>query len=284
MTPEEPRNRESAKNGPPLRTAVTNGLEIDGVPILPRVFPFHHKNRKTICLHRLIEILTHRLSSHCSSPKRVREATRMRTLSLILVFLSALRLSSADVPRSIHKTCASKVMKKCKCKDWKCIDQAMQNSCAVPKSTERRRRYMRLVRSHVRHAYCDPTPLPTAISGMCLVHESTFGCGKRVFDQSCESVIDSYEWLSGNCCSLKDHGDGSCMLTVDGPGEGRRELLHLHDVQSKQRRVSEVPVQGPRSRYVENERLGSGREECSHAVIVCGVWSIQCGRSAYVSL
>jgi hypothetical protein len=142
----------------------------------------------------------------------------MRTLSLILVFLSALRLSSADVPRSIHKTCASKVMKKCKCKDWKCIDQAMQNSCAVPKSTERRRRYMRLVRSHVRHAYCDPTPLPTAISGMCLVHESTFGCGKRVFDQSCESVIDSYEWLSGNCCSLKDHGDGSCMLTVDGPG------------------------------------------------------------------
>jgi hypothetical protein len=76
---------------------------------------------------------------------------------------------------------------------------------------------MRRVRSHVRQ-YCDHTPLPTAISGICLTYVSDLSCGKRIWKESCEKVLDTYDWPSGNCCSLSDHGNSSCMLTVDGPG------------------------------------------------------------------
>jgi hypothetical protein len=132
-----------------------------------------------------------------------------------LFVLSVFNFATASVPGKAHKQCASKVMKECACLDRKCVAEEMRELCNLPRRRGRRNRFKKIVRNRIRQAYC--TPLPTAISGICVVQEPDFYCGKRNFEQSCQDVIDTYQWF-GNCCSLRDRSDGGCRLTVNGPG------------------------------------------------------------------
>lgn len=66
-----------------------------------------------------------------------------------------------------------------------------------------------------RHATYPPTP----ISYYCTTDAPDEECGYLYFDAPCEEIVESYQWLSGNCCSLSDVDYGQrCLLTVDGPG------------------------------------------------------------------
>jgi hypothetical protein len=91
----------------------------------------------------------------------------------------------------------------------------MKELCPLPRGRGRARRFKKIVRDYITQAHC--TPLPTALSGKCLVREPELGCGLRNFEESCQEVIDAYEW-SGSCCSLSDRSEGGCLLTVNGPG------------------------------------------------------------------
>lgn len=62
-----------------------------------------------------------------------------------------------------------------------------------------------------------PSPVPPAVSGICITDTPDKDCGISKFAEPCSKVVAQNLW-SGTCCSLSDTRNGGCKLTVDGPG------------------------------------------------------------------